>query len=105
MSFDDLCGKDRRDKMLQIDPSRLVAEVAGYAERSQNRCENWSCTRKVPSQWNLPLHTSTRESRNLATGAGRCSPKCAESYTTPTLQSSKSGSGWGLPSFPTKVSF
>jgi len=31
----------------------------------------------------------------LGTGAGRCSRRCAKSYTRPTLRSSKSGSGSG----------
>src|SRR5881409_2307938 len=45
-----------------------------------------------------------RGSRNLGTGAGRRSRKCAKSYTRQTLRSSKSGSGWGLPSGPTAAS-
>ena len=47
--------------------------------------------------------------RNLGTGAGRRSRKCAKSYTRQTLRSSKSGSGGksrprGLPSGPTAAS-
>src|SRR2546427_4181762 len=45
-----------------------------------------------------------RRSRNLGTGAGRPSRKCAKSYTRQTLRSSKSGSGWGLPSGSTAAS-
>ena len=52
----------------------------------------------------LPLHESTRRSWNLGTGAGRCWRKCAKSYTRQTLRSSKSGSGWGLPSGLTAAS-
>ena len=52
---------------------------------------------KKPFTRNLLLHSSTRESRNLATGAGRCSRRCAGSSTRQTLRSSKSGSGKGTP--------
>ncbi len=33
----------------------------------------------------------------MGTGAGRCSRRCAKSYTRQTLRSSKSGSGEGIP--------
>src|SRR4051794_4647715 len=42
---------------------------------------------KGPSRWKLLLHSSTTGSRNLATGAGRCSRKCAASYTRQTRRS------------------
>src|SRR5260370_23997772 len=48
-------------------------------------------------RWSLPLHSSTRRSRNLGTGAGRRSRKCAKSFTRQTLRLSKSGSGGGTP--------
>src|SRR3984957_10792256 len=56
------------------------------AMSSQNKCESGSYTWKK-SRWNLPLRYSTRGSRNLATGAGRRSQKCAKSYTTQILRS------------------
>src|SRR5579864_6624282 len=49
--------------------------------------------KREPSRWNLPLHQSTRRSRNLRTGAGRRSRKCAQSSTRQTRRSLKSGSG------------
>jgi len=56
------------------------------AMSSQNKCESGSYTWKK-SRWNLPLRYSTRGSRNLATGAGRRSQRCAKSYTTQILRS------------------
>src|SRR5579859_6569768 len=81
-----------------------IAERAVYAERAkigarvgavhEKDCPGGICLcinrREDQGTWGLAREDESR--------------KCAKSYTRRTLRSSKSGSGWGLPSGPTAAS-